>query len=344
LHCSASASKTSKKEMSPEELSRFVRYVVEEAGVFSVGISGGEPLLREDTLGILDYLSANGIDSKIFTNSTLITDEIAKRLSEQKCLKGLVSTSIDGPDASVHDALRGSGAFKSAVRGIERLVKNDVMISATCVVSKLNINILPAIAELAENLGIEHLGFSHVGLVGYARDNSNLFALTNREIDYAYDVVLSLAKKHKIVDGGPIMEWPKGTVAMLEENPEKLNTAKPIGQRLASCDICKETVTITPDGWMVPCNKFWDYKIGNVLKEDFLDLYRKSPRTLAIRNLANKRSHELDGCKNCTYASFCAGGCRAEAYSLSGSLMAPDKFRCIKHYKESSKDSPWCHG
>ena len=292
LHCSASAGKAAQKEMSAEQVLQLARQLVEDVHVFSISISGGEPLLRDDLFRVLAYLSEKEVGSGLFSNSTLVTDDIAKRLAEESCLRGQFHTSLDGPCASVHDALRG-------------------------------------------------LSFMTAGLMGCARSHIEVLALTKAELDRAYDTVFSLAREYKVVNGGAILEWPKALAEKLANEQDSSGQTEGVGQNLCRCDICKESVAITPDGWMVPCNKMWDYKIGNVLEEDFLELYRNSPKANAIRELMTMRSDQLEGCQGCRYAYLCSGGCRADAYSLSGSLMGPDKFRCIKRYLELGENDCW---
>jgi radical SAM protein with 4Fe4S-binding SPASM domain len=161
-------------------------------------------------------------------------------------------------------------------------------------------------------------------------------------MDYVFDVVEDLTENIEIVSGGGVFEWLKKRAKRLLKEKDKVDLKGNYACSLAGCDICKEGVAITPDGWMVPCNKFWEYKIGNVLEEEFGVLYRESQRAKTIRNLCNKRSDQLKGCETCEFAYDCAGGCRAEAYSTCGELMSPNWFNCTKRYIGHPDDALWC--
>lgn len=342
LHCSASAGEVAQGEMSTEQLMNLAKTLVEDVGVFSVPISGGEPLLREDTFLVLNYLSQKKVHSTLFTNATLVTDDIAKKLSDETCLGGKINTSIDGATDISHDMLRGNNAFNHAIRGIKKLIKNNLSVGAHCIIHKKNMKTLPDIVKLAEEIGLSGITFGIAEPVGYATKHADMFGLTKSELDYAFDMVSSLNSAHDIVNGGTILGWSRkhNVQEMLEESGGR-KESNINGLTLCHCDICKESVAITPDGWMVPCNKFWEYRIGNVFQENFLDLYRNSKKANKIRDLMSIESDQLEGCGDCNLTSICNGGCRALAFALSGSLLGIDQYSCLKHYIECDEDDQW---
>ncbi len=327
LHCSAGADPTYAKDMTLAQL-RGVIEAVERAGILKVNISGGEPLFHENIFEILSTFKEKEIPITLFTNATLVTPEIVQRLLSEARI-GSISTSLDGANAKSHDALRGKGAFERALRGIRLLIKAGYLIHATCVISKLNMNELAGIAQLAEDLGIS-IAMSPPNLVGRARQNKELFKLTKNEMDTVYDTVKSLIMKFDCVRGGAVLEWPRERADIAQN----IRTQTKPGQNLAFCSICKESVAIRPDGWMVPCNSFWDYEIGNVLTTDIKEIYR-SEKAQRIRDLSSHTSDELEGCRDCLYTGVCSGGCRASAFSSSHSLTGIDEFRCMKRYMQA---------
>lgn len=92
-----------------------------------VGLTGGEPLLREDIFRILDYLKEKcnegyPTSALLMTNGTLITSKIAQKLNSYFPFLHSVQISLDGATPEVHDAIRGKGSFKRAVKGLETLI------------------------------------------------------------------------------------------------------------------------------------------------------------------------------------------------------------------------------
>lgn len=332
LHCSAGSDASYAYDMTLAQL-RGVIEAIERAGIIKVHISGGEPLFHKDIFEILSFLKEKEIPITLFTNATLVTPEIAKRLVSDALILS-ISTSLDGANARSHDALRGKGAFERGLRGIRLLSKADFKIHATCMISKLNMNELAQIAQLAEDLGIT-ISLGHVTLVGRAQENRELFTFTKSEMDTIFDTVKWLSTQFNCVKGGAALEWPRRKADVAQG----IKTQTKPGQQLAHCSICKESVSIRPDGWMVPCNTFWDYEIGNVLTTDIREIYR-SEKAQKIRDLSGHTSDELDGCSDCLYTGICSGGCRACAYMSSKSLTGIDEFRCIKRYLRIDETAP----
>ena len=329
LHCSAGADPTYANDMTLAQLKGVIE-AIERAGIIKVHISGGEPLFHKDMFEILSMFKEKEIPITLFTNATLVTPEIAKRLVSEARIQS-ISTSLDGANARSHDTLRGKGAFERGLTGIRLLRKQDFAVHATCMISKLNMHELQQIAQLAEDQGIT-ISLSHVTLVGRAQENQELFEFTVSEMDTIYDTVKSLNMKFNCVQGGASLEWPR----RYADTILGMKTQTRPGQALAHCGICKESIAIRPDGWMVPCNNFWDYKIGNVLTADIREIYR-SERAQRIRDLSSHTSDELDGCSDCLYTGICSGGCRACAYMTSKSLNGIDKFRCVKRYLQKKE-------
>ncbi len=88
-----------------------------EAGVFWIGLTGGEPLLNRDIVKITEA-AADGCAVKLFTTGCGISPERARALREAGLFS--VSVSLDHWDEGVHDGGRGyPGAFREALRAVE---------------------------------------------------------------------------------------------------------------------------------------------------------------------------------------------------------------------------------
>jgi len=79
-----------------------------------VVLSGGEPLLRKDVFDIAKYGGEKGLRMCLATNGTLITEELCGKIKEADIK--MVSLSLDGSTAEIHDNFRNSpGAFDATV-------------------------------------------------------------------------------------------------------------------------------------------------------------------------------------------------------------------------------------
>jgi Fe-coproporphyrin III synthase len=123
-----------------------------------VHFSGGEIFLRDDLLEILECAAASGMKVNLTTNGTLISRSLARKLLSLKI--NSISLSIDGPDASLHDRIRGvKGAFKRIRRGIEYLrdareeYGRRTRIRINVVLQKRNFLRIPEVIDLGGRLG-----------------------------------------------------------------------------------------------------------------------------------------------------------------------------------------------
>ncbi len=69
-------------------------------------LSGGEPLLRPDIFEIAEYGTAKGLRMCMATNGTLITDAVCAKMKAAEIR--MVSLSLDGSTAEIHDDFRNS--------------------------------------------------------------------------------------------------------------------------------------------------------------------------------------------------------------------------------------------
>lgn len=112
---------------------------------------GGEPLMRPDIVNILEHAHALGFYTSIVTNGTYLSEK-AKEIAK---LVDLTWVSLDH-FSEYHDEIRGSkGTFSRALRGVIKLRRMGGRIAVNCVLSKLNVDAVGKMAELAYHLGVK---------------------------------------------------------------------------------------------------------------------------------------------------------------------------------------------
>ena len=137
-------------------------------------IIGGEPLIREDIIGVGAYAADLGFNWGITTNGMLLTADMIKRLKDAKL--STISVSFDGVKED-HDALRNRGGAYSAVTDAIRRLLDDRFFrkfDVICCVSKINIDRLDDYLDEAIRLGIPAVRFTPVFSRGRASKNSSL--------------------------------------------------------------------------------------------------------------------------------------------------------------------------
>ncbi len=91
-------------------------------GVHQISIAGGEPLMREDVIPIINAFAGRGMSINLCTNGLLLN-----RYHQDICETGAtcVTVSLDGATAECHDTIRGvPGSFRKIEKGIEALLKH----------------------------------------------------------------------------------------------------------------------------------------------------------------------------------------------------------------------------
>jgi len=137
---------------------------VEQLGIGTIYISGGEPFLYPKLGEVLAFISQQkSFELCVSTNGTLIGTAEAALLKDSGAS---VQVSIDGPEA-YHDRFRGSkGAFRRASLGIKQLLAAEVPVTIVITICKDNIACLPWLADWAARMGVEHISVQPLLVLG----------------------------------------------------------------------------------------------------------------------------------------------------------------------------------
>lgn len=261
----------------------------------SFNITGGEPLLRQDILEVIEAIGRRGFDIYLLSNGTLISKEKARALAGLG-VKG-VQVSMEGPE-DVHDSIRGKGAFAAAVKGIGNLLGAGLNVTMNATLSEVNSEDLLGLPELARTLGVQKLGFSR--LVPSGRGLGLLDKMIGREkVKELYEKIFSVKTEGlEIVTGDPVASQMRcaaegGSVAT------------------SGCAAGISGLTFLPDGTIVPCRRLF-VPIGNIREDRIREVWATSPVLQALRDKGRYKGK----CGGCGRWSGCRG-CRAIAYAYS---------------------------
>lgn len=166
-----------------------------ELGTKQVGFLGGEPLLRRDFFELTKTLHSLRLRPSITSNGWLINDRLALRLTNE--IPTDVAVSLDGPDRSSHDWIRGDGSFDRAVNALRLLAKyrgssKSILIGISAVIHRRSLDMVVGFLDLASELGVDYMVVAAVHPVGTARQNwddlsvsfEELIPLTRATLEY----------------------------------------------------------------------------------------------------------------------------------------------------------------
>lgn len=280
-------------------------------------ITGGEPFVVKDIFWYLDQISEHEASFSILTNGSLITEEIAKRLSTYSNLSK-VQVSIDGVTEEVNSITRGKSNLARTMAGINAIAGQNISLTLAPTIHKRNINEFEDIARLAisvgANLSPNNLRVSDDPLSDLYLEPMEAYEVLKNMNRRLADQQLSTIDKQK-----PEAERDLKTTQEDSSQP---------GEIPLVCGMARSIVNFDSNGDIYPCHLLAveEMKMGNIETES-LSSVLDSERTKRMRVV----STNIGKCKNCKFVASCAGGCRAGAYHSYGGVDREDSICSVLH-------------
>src|SRR2546423_14944864 len=144
-------------------------------------LTGGEPLLRRDIWDVAGYAADKKFTTVFGTNGVLLREREARLMREHGVLGA--SISLDSTDRVKHDAFRRlPGAWDAAVRATRVLSDEGLDFSLHMSVTDWNVRDVPAMIDLARELGAKVLNFFFLVRTGRGRALTDIDAAAYERI------------------------------------------------------------------------------------------------------------------------------------------------------------------
>lgn len=282
--------------------------VMEQArslGAVQLGLSGGEPLLRRD----LERLVRAGRNLGFYTN--LITSAASMDEARLSALKdaGLdhIQISFQSSNAELNDYYAGTESFQHKVT-MTRAVKALGFPVVLCFPLHVgNLHQIGDMLALAEDLKADYVELATVQYYGWAFLNREHLMPAREQLEAAETVVADFRRRHT---GGMTVYYV--VPDYFEERP------KPCMNGWGNTFL-----TITPDGMALPC-----HAARQLPGMDFPNVRDRSVAEIWYRSEAFNRFRGFDWmeepCRSCEEKHKDFGGCRCQAYLLTGNPAATD--------------------
>ncbi|MFI6361309.1 mycofactocin radical SAM maturase [Nocardia sp. NPDC050630] len=151
IHCSPSTRRRDPRELSTAECKALIDEF-ERMRICRINIGGGEPTVRPDFWELVDYATAKRIGVTFSTNGIRLTPHAARRIAGNSHID--VRICLDGATEAVNDAVRGTGAYRAAVRAMELLASSGVYgFELSVTVTSQNAGQLDAFKAIADMFG-----------------------------------------------------------------------------------------------------------------------------------------------------------------------------------------------
>jgi AdoMet-dependent heme synthase len=342
LHCthcymSAFAGADTSQELSTVECQRVIEDIATvNPNVFMI-LTGGEPLLRRDLFDLATHCTDKGFTVVLGTNGVLLRDKQAKQM-RQSGIQG-ASISLDSTDAAKHDAFRHlPGAWRGAVRATQALRGEGLDFSIHTSITDWNVAEIPAMIDLAGELGAKVLNFFFLVRTGRGEGITDITPEQYEQILTYLARVQGLGSPDERGDGGAPSVFDKaedpwtvpagrsgGLIIRAKCAPffrrilYSLDAKSPLLQNYAhgSCPAGKAYCRIMPEGDVTPC-PYMPLVAGNLRQRSFGDIWQAAAVFDALR-----QPHLGGRCGSCEFSQIC-GGCRCRAYATYGDYLAED--------------------
>lgn len=147
--------KPGKPELDTGEWKRILDELV-AAGCLELAFTGGEPFLRKDFLEVYLYAKSVGLAVTVFTNSTLITECIAKVLSEHP--PHSLEISVYGGTCETYDAVtKRRGAFMHFLKGVRIVQEYGIPFCLKAMIWKSNLHELDEMRDIVKSFQAEFI-------------------------------------------------------------------------------------------------------------------------------------------------------------------------------------------
>lgn len=291
-------------ELSTEDWKR-VLSEARQLGALQLGFTGGEPLTRQDLPELVKHARELGYYSNLITSGYGMTEEKIVQLKAA----GLdhIQVSIQASTQALNDHIAGTTSFEHK-KAVAHLVKKHGYPMVLCVViHRENIHQMPEILAMAEELGADYLELANTQYYGWAHTNRDRLMPTQAQFLEAEQIAQAFKEK---VAGK--MKVYYVVPDFYEDRPKKCMNGWGT-----------TNLTITPDGVALPCHSARELPgldCPNVQDYSMGEIWRDSKAF----NFFRGDDWMQEPCRSCDEKVKDFGGCRCQAYLLTGDMYNTD--------------------
>ena len=204
IYCSSLSDATKTQHLDYDAICR----VVDDAkllGAKSVSLSGGEPILHPDIVKIAEYIKQKGLTCLLYTSGivfskdgkpTSVPLEVIERI-KNKVSKLIVN--IQASNEKTYNCIMGTsfGGFRLMQESVKKAVNAGIAVEAHVVPMKMNLQQLPKIIALCNQLGVSGVSFLRLVVQGRAYEHKSEILLSEDDVVYAKYLIATYAPQYR---------------------------------------------------------------------------------------------------------------------------------------------------
>jgi pyrroloquinoline quinone biosynthesis protein E len=274
-----------------------------ELGVMQMHLTGGEPLARSDLEAIAAHAHERGLYVNLVTSGVPLDRARLERLAPSL---DHVQLSVQDADAASSDRIAGLASHEQKMRVAAWVKDLGLPLTVNVVLHRANLDRVEAVVAMAERLRADRLELANVQLVSWALENAPALLPSRAQIDRARAVA------HEA------RERLAGTMELVFVLPD-WHADRP---RACMDGWGRRFVVVAPDGAVLPCHaaRALPLKFEGVRGAALGHLWREGEGMRAFRGEA----WMPEPCKSCDRREVDFGGCRCQAFALTGDARATD--------------------
>jgi len=308
LHCAFCYNPTDFARTGPELATEDWLRVLREAralGAVQLGLSGGEPLSRDDLEPIVEEAHRLGFYTNLITSGVGLTETRIRALK----IAGLdhIQLSFQDSTRQMNDFLSSTRTFDLKSKVAALIKQHDYPMVLNVVLHRLNIDHVQEILEMAERMGADYVELANTQFYGWAWHNREQLMPSRAQIERAEEATRRFRER---------AERPMRIFFVVPDYFERRPKACMNG--LGSLFL-----TVTPDGTALPCQAariLPGLEFPNVKSASVEHIWFESSGFQHFRGDAWMK----EPCRSCPEKGRDFGGCRCQAYLLTGDAANAD--------------------
>ncbi|HYD61292.1 MAG TPA: pyrroloquinoline quinone biosynthesis protein PqqE [Noviherbaspirillum sp.] len=282
-----------------------VMHQARKLGAAQLGFSGGEPLLRDDLEDLIGEARRLGYYSNLITSGIGLTE---KRIARMKEL-GLdhIQLSFQDSTKEMNDFLSSTKTFDLKSRVASLIKQYDYPMVLNVVLHRYNLDHVERIIDMAVEMGVEYLELANTQYYGWGLVNRDHLMPTREQLQRAEAAVNAcrerLGNKIRILFVVP---------DYFEDKPKAcMNGWGSV------------FLAVAADGAALPCHAartLPGFDFPNVTRQSVRDIWYESDAFNRYRGDAWMK----ESCRSCPDKKRDFGGCRCQAYALTGDAENAD--------------------
>ncbi|HAJ44533.1 MAG: Metallo cofactor biosynthesis protein [Candidatus Azambacteria bacterium GW2011_GWE1_42_9] len=296
--CNDSIDCANAKEMTFTNINKLISQI-DDLGVMELQLTGGELFVLPYAIYIIREAQNRLIPCSIFTNGTLLTEDVFRYISENNY--GLIFyVSLDGYQKT-HDIFRRSpGAFQKTIKTIHRLLQMDCDVRINTSIGRHNIAEMSQFIQFIKNefgvlhrlVTVEPIGRADAKMTITAQEFADLLQEGRNSLEFldSHDSISDWAIPACGIGSSMLFIDAYGNVSFCPTLTQKENS---------------------------------NFLAGNINCSSLKNIWEKSPVFKKFRGI------QCNTANQCQFKELCKGGCRSRAYLSNGNIGSPDLAMCL---------------